>query len=69
MNKTLVDAARVARDLCLDSYGNAFDGQEERSMRYLILAVRQLGTLIEVLERRPNQRRSYFLEDPDAQVS
>lgn len=68
MNKNLLDAARVARDLCLDAYGNAFDGQEERSMRYLILAVKQLGSIVEAMENMPSHTRTFFLADETKKI-
>jgi hypothetical protein len=57
-----MNAARTARDLCRDAFGNGTSGQEERSMRYIALAIEQLECLMHTLEDRSDSRRTVALE-------
>jgi hypothetical protein len=63
LSKTLLNAAVTARDLCRDAFGNGRSGQEERSLRYLALALEQLQALIAALENRQDTRKAIALED------
>ena len=62
MSKTLIAAAATAPDLCLDAFGNGTSGQEERSPRYIALAIEQLDALIHTLEDRGHTRLTSALE-------
>ncbi|WP_157615477.1 hypothetical protein [Rhizobacter sp. Root404] len=63
MSKTLVNAASTARDLCRDAFGNGRSGQDERSLRYVALAIEQLEGLLGVLENRSDTVKSIALEN------
>ena len=62
-NKTLTNAVQTALDLCRDAYGNGISGQEERSLRYIALAVEQLTAVIQVIEDKGDTRKSIQLEN------
>jgi hypothetical protein len=62
VSKTLIATAATARDLCRDAFGNGTSGQEERSLRYIALAIEQLDALIHTLEDRNDSRRTSALE-------
>jgi hypothetical protein len=61
-NKTLTTAVQTALDLCRDAYGNGISGQEERSLRYIALAVEQLTAVIQVMEAKSDALKSIELE-------
>ena len=57
-----MNAALVARYLCRDAFGNGFAGQDERSLRYVALAIEELDALLAVLEDRHDSRKTNALE-------
>lgn len=61
-SKTLTAAVQTALDLCRDAYGNGMSGQEERSLRYIALAVEQLRAAIQYMDSKGDVRKSMELE-------
>jgi hypothetical protein len=61
-SKTLTTAVQTALDLCRDAYGNGVSGQEERSLRYIALAVEELKATIQFMDSKNDVRQAKALD-------